>query len=130
MSCHASSSLSSSPGPVLPATNTSYQIICKKTGNGIPFLISDDTNPLSQWTKGSGFAANKNPKIGSLFGRLYAANSFSNNNSGKIMGIYAMNADQSLITVAGPTNIPGTANIWGGGSFSSNTASCGLPTCG
>src|SRR5262245_39258588 len=100
--------------------HTSFRISCFKIGTGSPTLISDDANLMSQWTNGSGFAVNKNAKIGRLFGRLYAANSFAN--ADKAVGIYAMNADQSQVAFAGPNTIPGTANTWFGsvnGNFKS-----------
>jgi hypothetical protein len=91
--------------------NQSFTISCFKTGNGVPAIISSDatsslTYSNSVWNAPSGVAANKNPKNGAYFGRLYA----DNNTAGaqvsgpKAVGIYAMNADQSFVTFkANPT---------------------------
>lgn len=108
------------------APHTSYLISCYKQGAGIPTLISDDSFTNSAWTNGTGVAVNHNPKIGATFGRLYAGNSFLTTNvvpaAAKAVGIYAMNADQTFVAFAGPTNIPGTGNSWTGsinGNFKS-----------
>jgi hypothetical protein len=103
--------------------HTSYRISCFKQGAGSPTLISDDAYTFSQWTNGSGFAVNHNPKNGALFGRLYVANcSATGGTSNKVVGIYALNADQTFVAVS-TTNASGVA--WIGGSYSSNFKSPG-----
>ncbi|PWU21212.1 MAG: hypothetical protein C5B50_02175 [Verrucomicrobia bacterium] len=92
--------------------HTSWSISCFKPGNGTPTQISSDSNPNSIWANASGVAANKNPKIGALFGRLYMASSLTGEHA---QGVYAMNADQSSVAFAGS---PGT-NTWPG-SINSN----------
>ncbi len=104
-------------------SHTSYQISCFKQGTGLPTLISDDASGYSQWTNGSGFAVNQNPKVGSYFGRLYAANSSAAGGAvPKSVGIYALNADQTFVAFVG-TNASGSP--WLGGSYSSNFKSPG-----
>ena len=39
-----------------------FSIAVKKIGNGIPFLISEDTNQFSVWASPRGVDVNKNPK--------------------------------------------------------------------
>src|ERR1051325_5280692 len=78
--------------------HSSYKISCTKTGTGSPSLISDDTFTNSVWTNAGGFAVNKNPKTGTLFGRLYASVAEANGGTAaKSQGIYAMNADQTFM---------------------------------
>jgi hypothetical protein len=76
-------------------THTSYSIIVKKLGNGVPALISSDSDQFSIWNSPRGVDVNKNAKIGYLFGRTYVGNSAvggtSPNNKGH--GLYALNAD-------------------------------------
>ena len=71
--------------------HTGYSISVFKIGNGTPTQISVDTNTFNKWPTPRGFAANANPQIGSLFGRLYVAN--SSVSSGKGRGLYALNPD-------------------------------------
>ena len=77
--------------------HTSYAIYVVKSGNGTPSQISTDTDIFANWNSPRGVAANQNPKIGNLFGRVYVGNSAvggtSPNNKGK--GLYALNADLS-----------------------------------
>src|ERR1041385_2565326 len=88
------------------AGHSSYTISCYHPGSGSPTLITDDTATYSVWSNGCGVAVNKNPKNGPVFGRLYAGNNFPfGGANAKQAGIYALNADQTLVTFAGPTNI-------------------------
>jgi hypothetical protein len=97
-------------------THTSYKISCYKQGSGAPTLISDNAFTNSVWTNASGMAVSKNPKIGSLFGRIYAGNHTAftgTGGNGKLRGIYALNADQTFVTFsAAPTgtNWAGSVN--------------------
>jgi hypothetical protein len=93
-------SLNSGPASFVLGTHTSYQIFCNKSGNGSPTLISSDTFSNSIWANGRGVAVNQNPKIGSLFGRIYAGCGGTGTNGPgtpgyKAQGIYAMNPDQT-----------------------------------
>jgi Immunoglobulin I-set domain len=94
-------------------SHTSYSIYVTKTGNGTPSLISTDTNQFSLWPSPRGVDANKNPKLGYLFGRVYVGNSTpggtSPNNKGQ--GLYALNADLS------DSPLGHGANATGGGIF-------------
>src|SRR5208282_1849140 len=77
--------------------HTSYAISVHKVGSGTPTQISSDTNPFSIWGTPRGVAVNQNPKVGNLFGRIYAGNggvTVSGANS-KYHGLYAANADES-----------------------------------
>jgi hypothetical protein len=79
-------------------THTSFRIICSKAGTGTPSLISSDSFTNSSWNSPRGVDANKNPRIGSLFGRLYIGNSTAGGTVGstfKGLGLYALNADQT-----------------------------------
>jgi hypothetical protein len=88
-------------------THTSFRIICFKTGNGNPTLISSDNFSNSVWnvptTSGTfgmgGVGANKNPSIGTNFGRLYVAqrNAFTTSTNTKPVGLYLLNADQTYV---------------------------------
>jgi hypothetical protein len=95
--------------------HTSYQIFCSKTGNGSPTLISSDTFSNSIWVNARGVTVNQNPKIGSLFGRIYAGCGGSGTNGPgspgyKAQGIYAMNPDQTTALGRG-TNAYGSATF-------------------
>jgi len=87
--------------------HTSFQIICSKTGNGVPTLISTDADTYSIWNSPRGVAANKNPGNGRLFGRLYIGNNAA---GAKALGVYALNADQTFVT--GPVSPTGFS--WSG----------------
>jgi hypothetical protein len=94
--------------------NESFTISCFKAGNGQPSIISSDavgvyTYSNSVWNAPSGVAANKNAKNGKNFGRLYAdSNTAGAQSSGpKAVGVYAMNADQTLVAfTASPSSGP------------------------
>src|SRR5437764_1957833 len=81
-------------------SHTSFQIICFKAGNGVPFQISDDTFTNSTFVNARGVDVNKNPKVGSLFGRMYVGNSGPGglafgSPTYKAQGLYVLNADQT-----------------------------------
>jgi hypothetical protein len=90
--------------------HTSYAIYVTKLGNGTPVQISSDTYTNSIWSTPGGVAANQNPKIGNLFGRIYAASrAFGPTNANyKAIGLYAFNADQTDAIGIG-TNAVGAA---------------------
>ncbi len=100
-----------------------FKITCSKEGAGNPFIISSDavgvyTYSNSVWNAPSGVAVNKNPKNGAIFGRIYAANNFAGAQASgpKGVGIYAMNADQTLAAyIANPT-VGTWVGINGGGA--------------
>jgi hypothetical protein len=101
-------------------SHSSYQIKCTKVGNGTPALISSDTFSNSIWANPRGVAANQNPKIGHLFGRIYAGSGgtggYGPGTPGyKAQGIYAMNADQTTALGKG-TNAYGTATFANSGT--------------
>ena len=89
--------------------HTSYQIICTKTGNGTPALISSDTGAFNTWNSPRGVDVNKNAKLGHLFGRVYVGNSAVSTNRG--WGLYTLNADQSDSALGKGTNAS-TQSIW------------------
>src|SRR4029077_3557492 len=74
-------------------THTSFRIISFKTGNGLPSLISSDTNTFSIWNSPRGVGVNKNAAIGTNFGRIYVGNSATNPATGTGIGLYQLNAD-------------------------------------
>jgi hypothetical protein len=83
--------------------HTNYAVIVSKGGNGIPFKISTDTNPLVNFALPEGIAVNKNPKTAN-FGRIYVCNSSPGaapSTWGGVVtrtttqGVYLLNADQS-----------------------------------
>jgi hypothetical protein len=81
-------------------TNESYTISCFKTGGGVPVLISSDAYTNSQWANPRGVDAFKNPKNGTLFGRIFVGNAGPGgiafgNPVFKGQGLYAYNADQT-----------------------------------
>src|SRR4051812_39245645 len=83
---------------LLGTNHTGYRIICAKNGTGVPTLISSDSFTNSVWNSPRGLAVNQNPKVGNLFGRIYAGNSIAGGTIGttwKGLGLYAMNADQT-----------------------------------
>lgn len=82
--------------------HTSFQIICTKLGNGTPFLISSDTGAFGPFGAPRGVDANKNPKIGSQFGRVYVGN--AGVSTTRDWGLYALTADLSA-NALGVTNI-------------------------
>jgi len=97
--------------------HTSYRIICSKAANGIPTLISSDAFTNSVFNSPRGVDVNKNPKTGSLFGRIYAGNSAAGGTVGttwKGIGLYAMNPDQTDAIGQG-TNAAGRAYYLGSG---------------
>lgn len=87
-----------------------YAIAVTKPGNGTPSLISLDTNKFSIWNSPRGVDANKNAKVGYLFGRTYIGNSAAGgavpNNKG--LGLYALNSDltEALGKGTNPTATP------------------------
>ncbi len=93
-------------------THSSFQIICFKTGNGTPSLISTDSDTYSIWNSPRGVAVNKNAAIGTNFGRLVIGNSAVGSKS---IGLYQLNADQSL--VKGPIGSTFYANSGGSGPY-------------
>jgi len=81
--------------------HTGYSISVFKVGIGVPSQVSLDTpvngdtlTNYGYYNVPRGLAVNANPKVGSLFGRLYVAN----DNAQPSKGIYALNSDFSLIT--------------------------------
>jgi hypothetical protein len=76
-------------------SHTSFKITCFKEGNGTPFLISSDASTYSTWNTPRGVAVNKNPTIGTNFGRLCVGNSLA---GAKPLGLFLLNADQTLVT--------------------------------
>jgi hypothetical protein len=74
--------------------HTSFRISCFKQGNGTPFVISTDTNTYSSWDTPRGVAVNKNPMVGTNFGRLCVGNATT---VGKGLGLFLLNADQTLV---------------------------------
>src|SRR5215470_2903989 len=74
-------------------THTGFQIICFKQGNGAPSLISTDTDTYSIWNSPRGVAVNKNPAIGTNFGRMVVGNSAV---GAQPLGLFLLNADQTL----------------------------------
>jgi hypothetical protein len=105
----------------LLGAHTSYAIYVVKSGNGTPSQISTDTNQFSVWNSPRGVAANQNPKIGSLFGRVYVGNSAVGGttpyNKGK--GLYALNADLSDSPLGYGATASGSAIFVATGSTSS-----------
>ena len=98
--------------------HNSYKITCYKSGNGTPFLISSDTYSNSMWANPRGVAVNPNPKVGYLFGHIYAGSSGPGGYSTpghpgfKGNGLYGFNADQTDGTGLG-TNAAGTSAFLG-----------------
>src|SRR5215831_13001742 len=84
---------------LFPGTNTSFQIIVNKKGNGQPSLISSDTFSNSIWGTPRGIAVAKNPSIGTNFGRVYVGHAAVSGAFGgvntKYHGLYCLNADQT-----------------------------------
>src|SRR5438552_999673 len=54
----------------LEPPHVGFKIICYKQGSGSPTLNSSDALPYSIWNSPRGVAVNKNPAIGTNFGRL------------------------------------------------------------
>jgi len=109
--------LNKGPRSFALGTHTSYSIYVHKDGNGTPALISTDSFTNSIWNSPRGVAVNKNPKIGNVFGRIYAGNSAypgTTNANWKGIGLYAMNPDQTDATGKG-TNAFGTPFYSGSG---------------
>jgi len=102
-----------------------FSISVTKTGNGIPSLISEDTNQFSVWASPRGVDVNKNAKFGSLFGRTYIGNSAAGlplasepSYYWKGKGLYALNADFTEALGQG-------TNAWATSTF--NTGSANSP---
>jgi len=96
--------------------HTSFRIICFKTGNGTPFLISNDTNTYSIWNSPRGVAVSKNTAIGTNFGRIYVGNSA---NGSKAIGLYEINADQTF--VKGPVTLGVFTGAGDGSAFAGSS---------
>lgn len=101
--------------------HTSYAIYVVKSGNGTPSQISTDTAQFAQWNSPRGVTANQNPKIGSLFGRVYVGNSAVGGTTpyNKGIGLYALNADLSDSPLGYGATATGGAFFAGNGSTSS-----------
>jgi hypothetical protein len=95
-------------------THTSYAITCFKTGTGTPFQISSDTNPYDVWHLPHGVDANKNPKNGANFGRIYVGESIPGGTGAtyKAQGIYMLSPDLGTNLAPG-----GGTNVLAGGMF-------------
>lgn len=85
-------------------THTSFAISCYKQGSGSPSIISSDavgvyTYSNSVWNSPRGVAVNKNPAVGTNFGRLLVGNSTPGSQSSgpKGQGLYLLNADQTYV---------------------------------
>ena len=79
-------------------SHTSFRISCFKEGTGTPSVISTDADTYSSWGSPNaprGVAVNKNPAIGANFGRLCVGNATTNTSS-KGLGLFLLNADQTL----------------------------------
>src|ERR1051325_11103165 len=102
--------------------HTSYAISVNKVGAGSPTLISTDTSQFSVWNSPRGVAVNKSPKLGNLFGRIYAGNTAGggSGNNFKGLGLYAMNADQTEALGKG-TNATATS-LWVGNAGGNSSA--------
>src|SRR5580658_1742528 len=96
-------------------SHTSFGIYVKKSGDGTPVQISNDTNTYNQWNTPRGVAANVDPTNGYLFGRVYVNNSLAGSVLGK--GIYGLNADQSVL-LGGTTGLLGATWTNAGSSSS------------
>ena len=104
--------------------HTSFQIICAKQGNGTPFQISADGGPFSPFGAPRGVDANKNPKNGSRFGRVYIGN--AGVSATRDWGIYPLTADLST-NALGRTNIGTFApaeltNVWRAARLAGSTS--------
>lgn len=104
--------------------DTSYAIYCTKLGNGTPaqITVDTDTNGFNFWTSPRGMDINKNPTNGSLFGRMYIANSTPGANGtppqSRGRGLYAINADCSDSYLGLGTNASYTATFTSASSSS------------
>ena len=100
--------------------HTNYAIYVTKAGNGVPSLISVDTNPFCVWPTPRGLGVNQNPQIGALFGRVYVSEG-NQAIAGSVVnapynaapylksypGLYALNADLSDSPLGYGTNASG-----------------------
>ncbi|HSY19836.1 MAG TPA: hypothetical protein VK815_15945 [Candidatus Acidoferrales bacterium] len=86
--------------------HTGYAVSVTKIGNGVPFTLSldnaagaDNATNYTYYSSGRAVAVNKNPKIGSLFGRVYVDNSAVAPSGTPARGMWVLNSDFSpLIT--------------------------------
>jgi len=90
-----------------------YSISASKAGNGLPVQITSDANTNSQWANPRGIDTFRNPKYGSLFGRLVAGSAGPGgiafgNPVFKGHGLYEYYADQTDATGQG-TNATATS---------------------
>ncbi|MFO1515141.1 MAG: immunoglobulin domain-containing protein [Verrucomicrobiota bacterium] len=97
-------------------THGGYSISCYKQGTGSPSIISSDavgvyTYSNSVWNSPRGVAVNKNPAIGTNFGRLVVGNAAVGRpvERPKGIGLYLLNSDQTY--VKGPVG----GDFWSGG---------------
>ena len=117
-----------------PAVNhTGYSIAVTKIGSGVPNQISIDSSSYTGTSPNSstnftyfnvprGMAVNSNPKIGSLFGRVYVANA----TNAPIKGLYMLNADFSLaFPNAASMTVLQASNSAAGGSLFINSGTSG-----
>jgi hypothetical protein len=95
--------------------HTKFGIYVKKSGDGTPVQISDDSGVYNNWNTPRGVGINVNPTNGYLFGRVYVNNSLAGSVLGK--GIYALNADQSDL-LGGTTGLLGAT--WANAGSSSS----------
>ena len=102
------------------AGHTSYTISVAKAGNGVPSLISVDTNVFCVWPTPRGLGVSQNPQNGALFGRVYVSEG-NQAIAGSVVnppynaapylksypGLYALNADLSDSPLGYGTNASG-----------------------
>jgi len=84
--------------------HTGYAVSVSKTGNGVPLQISLDnaanannSTNYTYWNSPRGISVNQNPKIGSLFGRVYVGNTAASTSGNPTKGLYVLNADLSPV---------------------------------
>ncbi|HWX20647.1 MAG TPA: immunoglobulin domain-containing protein [Candidatus Binatia bacterium] len=88
-------------------THAGYKITCSKLGNGIPFQITSDADPLAVWSTPRGVAVDKNPKIGANFGQVCVGSATT---GGRGLGLYLLTADEQTL-LKGPIG----SGFWSGG---------------
>ena len=100
-------------------THLGYSIICSKSGTGTPTQISSDSGAFSTWNSPRGVDANKNPKFGNIFGRVYIGN--SGTSATRQWGLYCLTPDMSTNALGRGTNAE-MVNVWAPDRAAGNTS--------
>ncbi len=102
--------------------HTGYSITCHKNGTGTPFQINSGGGAYYAWGTPRGVDANKNPKIGSTFGRVYNGEGGTDTSNLRYRGVYMLSPDLSTNLAPGGGTNPMAGGVWSLASVAGSTS--------